>query len=78
MAEWEAFLDAHADIIFQRVQDYGEVLRDPQVAANDYLADVEVFGAGHHLLVGNLSGCRQRPDRSKVDRHRLANTPGPC
>lgn len=65
LAEWEAFLDAHADIIFQRVQDYGEVLRDPQVVANGYLADVEVFGAGSHRLVGNLVGLSETPGSVK-------------
>jgi crotonobetainyl-CoA:carnitine CoA-transferase CaiB-like acyl-CoA transferase len=65
LAEWETFLDAHADIMFQRVQDYGEVLRDQQVVANGYLADVEVFGAGSHRLVGNLVGLSKTPGSVK-------------
>jgi crotonobetainyl-CoA:carnitine CoA-transferase CaiB-like acyl-CoA transferase len=65
LAAWETFLDGYPDIMFHRVQDYAEVLRDQQVAANGYLADVDVFGTGHHRLVGNLIGLSETPGSVK-------------
>ena len=41
-AEWTEFLAGQPEIIYERVQDYDELLVDPQVVANGYLADVDV------------------------------------
>lgn len=53
-AEWTAFLAAQPEIIYERIQDYQELLEDPQVAANDYLAEVEVPGFGVGRVVTNV------------------------
>lgn len=38
--EWEARLNAHPDLVFDRVQRIGDLRRDPQVQANDFLVEV--------------------------------------
>jgi crotonobetainyl-CoA:carnitine CoA-transferase CaiB-like acyl-CoA transferase len=53
-AEWSAFLAGQPEIIFERVQDYAELLADPQVAANGYLAEVEVPKFGTARVVTNV------------------------
>jgi formyl-CoA transferase/CoA:oxalate CoA-transferase len=68
-AEWEAFLAAQPEIIYEKVQDYEDLRRDPQVAANGYLAEVEVPGYGTAQVVTNVvhlsdtpgGGIRRRP-----------------
>jgi crotonobetainyl-CoA:carnitine CoA-transferase CaiB-like acyl-CoA transferase len=52
--EWAEFLAGQPEIIWERVQDYPEVLADPQVAANGYLRDVEVPGFGPARVVTNV------------------------
>jgi crotonobetainyl-CoA:carnitine CoA-transferase CaiB-like acyl-CoA transferase len=41
-AEWTEFLATQPEIIYERIQNYDELLVDPQVAANGYLVDVDV------------------------------------
>ena len=53
-AEWTEFLAGEPEIIWERVQDYDELLHDPQVIANGYLADVEVPGFGTAQVVTNV------------------------
>ena len=65
LAEWEDFLGSRPGIIFHRVQDYGEVLADEQVAANGYLAEVDVFNAGPQRVVGNVVGLSVTPGSVK-------------
>jgi crotonobetainyl-CoA:carnitine CoA-transferase CaiB-like acyl-CoA transferase len=65
LAEWEEFLNSRPDIIFHRVQGYAEVLADEQVAANGYLAEVDVFNAGPQRLVGNVVGLSVTPGSVK-------------
>ena len=68
-AEWCEFLGSQPEIIWERVQDYDELLRDPQVLANGYLADVEVPSFGTAQVVTNViqlsdtpgSGVRRPP-----------------
>ncbi len=53
-AEWTEFLAGQPEIIYERVQDYDELLVDPQVAANGYLVDVEVPKFGTAGVVSNV------------------------
>jgi len=53
-AEWEAFLADQPEIIFERVQSYDELLDDPMVSANGYLADVDVPKFGQARVVSNV------------------------
>ncbi|MDH4147410.1 MAG: CoA transferase, partial [Acidimicrobiia bacterium] len=53
-AEWEEFLATQPEIIYEKVQDYQQVRADPQVAANGYLADVDVPGFGTAQVVTNV------------------------
>jgi crotonobetainyl-CoA:carnitine CoA-transferase CaiB-like acyl-CoA transferase len=53
-AEWEAFLRTQPEIIWERVRRWHEVLDDPQVEANAYVAAVDVPDFGTARLVGNL------------------------
>ena len=67
--EWTAFLATQPEIIYERVQDYDELLADPQVAANSYLVDVEVPGFGTAGVVSNvvhLSDTRARGVRRRA------------
>lgn len=68
-AEWEEFLHTQPEIIWERVQDYEELVRDPQVVANGYLTTVDVPGHGPAQVVTNVvhlsdtpgSGVRRPP-----------------
>lgn len=60
-AEWEAFLANQPEIIYERVQSYGELGHDPQVLANGYLAEVEVPGFGAAKVVTNVVGLSDTP-----------------
>lgn len=53
-AEWEAFLARQPEIIYERVQSYGELRDDPQVVANGYLTEVDVPGFGKAKVVSNV------------------------
>jgi formyl-CoA transferase len=68
-AEWTEFFAGQPEIIFERVQNYNELVVDPQVAANGYLADVDVPKFGTARVVTNVvhlsdtpgSGVRRPP-----------------
>ena len=53
-AEWDDFLAAQPQIIFERLQSYEEVLGDPMVEANGYLSEVDVQGFGPARVVSNV------------------------
>ena len=53
-AEWVDFLAEQPQIIYERVQSYDELLTDPMVEANDYLATIEVPGLGPARFVSNV------------------------
>jgi crotonobetainyl-CoA:carnitine CoA-transferase CaiB-like acyl-CoA transferase len=53
-AEWTAFLATQPEIIYERIQDYEELVADPQVAANGYLVDVDVPRFGTAGVVSNV------------------------
>jgi len=54
MAEWVGFLAGEPEIIWERVQDYDGLRRDPQVLANGYLTGVDVPGFGTAQVVTNV------------------------
>jgi crotonobetainyl-CoA:carnitine CoA-transferase CaiB-like acyl-CoA transferase len=68
-AEWSSFFADQPEIIYEKVQDYDELLVDRQVAANGYLADIEVPRFGTARVVTNVvhlsdtpgSGVRRPP-----------------
>jgi crotonobetainyl-CoA:carnitine CoA-transferase CaiB-like acyl-CoA transferase len=60
-AEWSEFLAGQPEIIYERVQDYDELLLDPQVAANGYLVDVEVPKFGPARVVTNVVNLSDTP-----------------
>ncbi|MGF1596844.1 MAG: CaiB/BaiF CoA transferase family protein [Acidimicrobiales bacterium] len=53
-AEWEAFLADQPEIIYEPVRHYDDVLVDPMVAANGYLATVDVPEFGPARVVSNV------------------------
>lgn len=53
-SEWEAFLADQPEIIVERVQAYEDVLADPMVEANGYLAEVDVPNFGPAKVVTNV------------------------
>ena len=53
-AEWAEFLQGRPEVVWDVVQDYDQVLSDPQVLANDYIIEQEIPTFGKHRLVGNL------------------------
>ncbi|MCZ6887538.1 MAG: CoA transferase [Gammaproteobacteria bacterium] len=61
MAEWETFLAAQPDIIWERVRDHSEVRDDPQNRANDYIVDMEVPVTGKTSTVGTLMAFSRTP-----------------
>jgi crotonobetainyl-CoA:carnitine CoA-transferase CaiB-like acyl-CoA transferase len=61
-AEWMDFFAGQPEIIFERVQDYNDLVVDAQVSANDYLVGVEVPKFGTARVVSNVI--------------RLSDTPG--
>lgn len=63
LAEWLEFFSGYPEVIAAKVQGHAEVLEDPQVAANGYLAQVEIPGAGPRTVVGNLVGLSETPGR---------------
>jgi len=60
-AEWIEFLAGQPEIIYERVQDYDDLLVDPQVAANGYLVDVEVPKFGTAQVVTNVVNLSDTP-----------------
>jgi len=63
-AEWEAFLSAHPDIVYERVRDYFDVREDPQNLANHYIEPFQVPGIGELSMVGNLLDFSATPART--------------
>jgi crotonobetainyl-CoA:carnitine CoA-transferase CaiB-like acyl-CoA transferase len=63
--EWEAFLRTQPEIIWERVRRWHEVFEDPQVAANGYVATVDVPDVGATRLVGNLVTLSETPGSVK-------------
>jgi CoA:oxalate CoA-transferase len=53
-AEWTEFLATQPEIIYERIQNYNELVVDPQVAANGYLVDVDVPKFGTARVVTNV------------------------
>jgi crotonobetainyl-CoA:carnitine CoA-transferase CaiB-like acyl-CoA transferase len=53
-AEWTEFLATQPEIIYERIQNYDELVEDPQVAANGYLVDVDVPKFGPARVVSNV------------------------
>jgi crotonobetainyl-CoA:carnitine CoA-transferase CaiB-like acyl-CoA transferase len=53
-AEWAEFLAGQPEIIWEKVQDYPELMADPQVEANGYLREVDVPGFGPARVVTNV------------------------
>ena len=76
-AEWTAFLAGQPEIIYERVQNYDDLLVDPQVAANGYLADVEVPEFGTARVVTNVVHLSDTPGsrRSPARRRCSVSTP---
>jgi crotonobetainyl-CoA:carnitine CoA-transferase CaiB-like acyl-CoA transferase len=68
-AEWTEFFSTQPEIIWERIQDYQDLLEDPQVEANGYLVDVDVPKFGPARVVTNVvhlsdtpgSGVRRPP-----------------
>ena len=52
--EWEAFLGAQPEIIWERVRGHDEVRTDPQNTTNDYIVDLELPVSGTTSTVGTL------------------------
>ena len=50
---WEAFFRARDDVIVERILDHAEVVEDPQVLANEYVAPMALAGVGESRVVGN-------------------------
>jgi len=60
-AEWCEFFAGQPEIIYERVQDYDELLVDPQVVANGYLVDIEVPKFGTARVVTNVVNLSDTP-----------------
>ena len=67
MAQWVDFLYTQPEIIWERVRDWQEVLKDNQNFANGYLTKINVPGAGETLTVGNLIALSETPGSEKGD-----------
>jgi len=59
--EIEAFLLGQPDIIWERVRQHNEVLRDPQTLANGYIVDLELPAIGRIPVVGPLVELSRTP-----------------
>jgi crotonobetainyl-CoA:carnitine CoA-transferase CaiB-like acyl-CoA transferase len=53
-AEWDAFFSDQPEIIYEKVATYQDLLADPMVAANGYLAEIEVPNFGPGRVVTNV------------------------
>jgi crotonobetainyl-CoA:carnitine CoA-transferase CaiB-like acyl-CoA transferase len=63
--DWKAFLRTQPEIIWGWVQNYEEVLDDPQNAANEYIVEVDLPVLGPTKVVGNLVGLSETPASMK-------------
>ncbi|PZC42816.1 MAG: succinate---hydroxymethylglutarate CoA-transferase [Chloroflexi bacterium] len=61
LEEWVGFLDAHPDIIYNRVATHQDVLDDPQAAANGYIEEMEIQAAGKKKVIGPLIKLSETP-----------------
>ena len=52
--EWEAFLGAQPEIIWERVRGHDDVHADPQNTSNDYIVDLELPVSGTTSTIGAL------------------------
>ncbi len=52
--EWDIFFKQQPEIIYERVQDYTELLGDPQAEANGYIAEIDVPNYGKTKVVTNV------------------------
>jgi crotonobetainyl-CoA:carnitine CoA-transferase CaiB-like acyl-CoA transferase len=59
--EWMAFFDARPDTVAEPVRSTLEVLDDPQVRGNDFMADIELPGIGPAAVLGPLVGLTATP-----------------
>jgi crotonobetainyl-CoA:carnitine CoA-transferase CaiB-like acyl-CoA transferase len=66
LAEWQAFLHERPNIVQGIAQTYEEVLDDPQVVANDYLAQFDIAGIGPRRIVGNVVRFGDTPASAKT------------
>ena len=64
-AEWEVFMDAQPDIIFNRVFNLDDVINDPQAIENGYIAEIEVPPLGTARGVGPLIHLSETPPSIK-------------
>ena len=53
-SDWEPFLNAQPELIWERVRDHADVQLDPQNAANNYVVDLELPLVGKTSTVGTL------------------------
>jgi len=67
LAEWQAFLADHPELVPAVVADHLELLADPQMEANGYLVEFDLPGAGPTRLIGNLVGLSATPGTAKGD-----------
>jgi len=70
-AQWQEFLGAHDDIVYERVRDYFDVRDDPQNAANNYIEEFDVPDVGSLALVGNLIDFSETPASTRGGPPRL-------
>jgi crotonobetainyl-CoA:carnitine CoA-transferase CaiB-like acyl-CoA transferase len=53
-AQWDTFFQEQPEIIFEKVQHYSDLVHDPMVAANGYLADIDIPNLGGAQVVSNV------------------------
>ena len=63
-SDWEPFLNAQPELIWERVRDHADVQHDPQNAANDYVVDLELPLVGKTSTVGTLMDFSATPTPS--------------
>lgn len=62
-SEWERRLSQHPDLIFERVQQVGELKNDPQVLANEYLVALDHPRYGKVLQLSHPAHFSKTPTR---------------
>ena len=76
-AEFEEFVVGQPEIIWERVRGHGEVLRDPQNLANEYLVDLDLPATGTTPTVGTLMRYSETPtERPRTPPELGADTAG--
>jgi crotonobetainyl-CoA:carnitine CoA-transferase CaiB-like acyl-CoA transferase len=65
LAEWAEFLEREPEIVWERVRDYADVLRDPQAEANGYVVEMELPELGSRRVVGNPVRLSATPGSAK-------------